>query len=217
MNCKTVSQRQQYPKVTHAKVSNDKLFNNKYSRTNIISLSLHQDVCLHPGLLLGPHIWPLASVLFGSAPPAPASPLHDPLPLKWRESVSYSVVSDFLWPMDYSSPGSMGFSKIPFSTGFSRPKDRTQVSCIAGRLLTVWATREAPFFLYVVPKGRFPAGLSPRPTLVTLQIPLRQSSQHHDFTTNSQGDDSQVSISSTGLPPVFYDLHMYLFWQWKHS
>ena len=50
----------------------------------------------------------------------------------------------FCDPMDYSSPGSMGFSKIPFSTGFLRPKDRTQVSCIAGRFLTVWATRDAP-------------------------------------------------------------------------
>ena len=99
MNCKTVSQCQQYPKVTHAKRSNDKLFSNTYSRTKLISLSLHQDVCLHPGLLSGPHIWPLASVLSGSAPPVPASLLHGPpLPLKWRESVSHSVVSDFLWP-----------------------------------------------------------------------------------------------------------------------
>ena len=106
----------------------------------------------------------------------------------------------------------MGFSKIPFSTGSSRPKDRTQVSCIAGRFLTVWTTRGAPLFLYVVPKGRFPEGLSPRPRLVTLQIPSRQSSQQHDFTTNSQGDDSQVSVSSTGFAPVFYDLNMYLFW-----
>ena len=106
----------------------------------------------------------------------------------------------------------MGFSKIPFSTGSSRPKDWTQVSCIAGRFLTVWTTRGAPLFLHVVPKGRFPAGLSPRPTLVTLQIPSRQSSQQHDFTTNSQGDDSQVSVSSTGFAPVFYDLNMYLFW-----
>ena len=123
----------------------------------------------------------------------------------------------FCDPMDYSSPGSMGFSKIPFSTGFLRPKDWTRVSCIAGRFLTVWATREAFLFFYVVPKGRFPAGLSPRPTLVTLQIPSRQSSQYHDFTPNSQGDDSQVSISSTGFPPAFYDLNIYLFGQRKHS
>ena len=33
---------------------------------------------------------------------------------------------------------------IPFSRGSSRPRDGTQVSCIAGRFFTVWATREAP-------------------------------------------------------------------------
>ena len=31
---------------------------------------------------------------------------------------------------------------IPFSKGFSQLRDQTRVSCIAGRLLTVWATRE---------------------------------------------------------------------------
>ena len=33
---------------------------------------------------------------------------------------------------------------ISFSRGPSRPRNRTQVSCIAGRCFTVWATREAP-------------------------------------------------------------------------
>ena len=32
---------------------------------------------------------------------------------------------------------------IAFSRGSSRPRDRTQVSLIAGRCFTVWATREA--------------------------------------------------------------------------
>ena len=32
---------------------------------------------------------------------------------------------------------------IPFSWGSSQPRDQTQVSCIAGRFFTVWATREA--------------------------------------------------------------------------
>ena len=30
---------------------------------------------------------------------------------------------------------------IPFSRGSFRPRDRTWVSCIAGKLLTIWATR----------------------------------------------------------------------------
>ena len=32
---------------------------------------------------------------------------------------------------------------IPSSTGPSQPKDWTQVSCIAGRFFTSWATKEA--------------------------------------------------------------------------
>ena len=35
-----------------------------------------------------------------------------------------------------------GFA-ISFSRGFSRPRDQTQVSCIAGSLFTNWAMREA--------------------------------------------------------------------------
>ena len=36
---------------------------------------------------------------------------------------------------------------VPFSRGSSQSKDRTQVSCIAGRFFTSWATREAPMDL----------------------------------------------------------------------
>ena len=55
-------------------------------------------------------------------------------------------------PMDCSLPGSSvrGISQagilewvaVSFSKGSSQSRDRTQVSCIAGRLLTIWATRE---------------------------------------------------------------------------
>ena len=38
---------------------------------------------------------------------------------------------------------------ISFSRGSSRPRDRTQVSCIAGRFLTNWAMREAHRRAYV--------------------------------------------------------------------
>ena len=31
---------------------------------------------------------------------------------------------------------------LPFSRGSSQPRDRTQVSCTAGRFFTIWATRE---------------------------------------------------------------------------
>ena len=54
--------------------------------------------------------------------------------------------------MDYSLPGScvhgvfqaivLEWIAISFSRGSSRPKDQTQVSHIAGRCFTIWATRE---------------------------------------------------------------------------
>ena len=67
------------------------------------------------------------------------------------ESVSRSVVSDSLetpWTITRQAPLSMGFSRqgkwaaIAFSRGYSWPRDRTQISWIAGRFLTIWATRE---------------------------------------------------------------------------
>ena len=65
-------------------------------------------------------------------------------------------------PMDCSSAGYsvhgilqariLEWVAIPFSSGSFRPRDRTQVSCIAGGFFTDWATREAPlksgFFSY---------------------------------------------------------------------
>ena len=61
-------------------------------------------------------------------------------------------------PMDCSLPGSsvhgifqarvLEWIAISFSRGSSRPRDWTQVSCIIGRRFTLWATREAPSFIY---------------------------------------------------------------------
>ena len=61
---------------------------------------------------------------------------------------------------------SMGFSRqellewvaISFSRGSSWPRDRTQVSCIAGRSLTHWATRSSVYIFLtkkylLAPKG----------------------------------------------------------------
>ena len=59
--------------------------------------------------------------------------------------------------MDCSLPGSsihgifwarvLEWVAILFSRGSFQPRDRTQVSCIAGRCFTVWATREAQFII----------------------------------------------------------------------
>ena len=63
---------------------------------------------------------------------------------------SYPTLCD---PMDCSPPGSsvhgilrariLEWVAMPSSWGSSQPRDQTQVSCIAGRFLTVWATRES--------------------------------------------------------------------------
>ena len=58
-------------------------------------------------------------------------------------------------PINYSPPGSsvqgilqarvLECVTIPFSRGSSPPSDQRQVSCIAGGLFAIWATREALF------------------------------------------------------------------------
>ena len=70
------------------------------------------------------------------------------------ESVSHSIVSNSATPWTRSSlPGSsvhgifqtriLEWIVISFSKESSWPRDRTWISCIAGRLFTIWATREA--------------------------------------------------------------------------
>ena len=62
------------------------------------------------------------------------------------------------WTVARQAPLSMGFSRqeywrewvaIPFSRGSSWPRDETQVSCIAGRFFTTWATRKAVINKYL--------------------------------------------------------------------
>ena len=70
---------------------------------------------------------------------------------KWR-SESHLVVSDSATPwtiqsMEFSRPEYWSGSPFPSPGGSSQPKDQTQVSHIAGRFFTSWATREAPRIL----------------------------------------------------------------------
>ena len=71
----------------------------------------------------------------------------------WNCVPSCSVVSDSLQPMVWGPPGflSMGILQarmewvaMPSFRGSSQPRDRTQVSW-AGRVFTLWATREWRF------------------------------------------------------------------------
>ena len=72
--------------------------------------------------------------------------------VKWSEvAQSCPTLCD---PVNYSPPGSsvhgvlqariLEWVAISFSRGSSPPRDRTQVSHIAGRGFNLWATREAP-------------------------------------------------------------------------
>ena len=69
--------------------------------------------------------------------------------------VCRSVESHSLWPMD-CNPLPMGFSRQEY--WISLPCHWTQVSCIADRLLTIWATRE-PDTLWVPIKYPMKRGL----------------------------------------------------------
>ena len=66
------------------------------------------------------------------------------------ESKSRSVVSDSLWPhglySPWNSPGqNAGVGSLSLLQRIFPPRDQTQVSLIAGKLFTSWATREAPY------------------------------------------------------------------------
>ena len=72
--------------------------------------------------------------------------------LKWLSEAAQSCPTLYN-PMDCSPPGSsvhgilqariLEWVAISFSRGSSRPRDRTQVSRIAGSRFNLWATREA--------------------------------------------------------------------------
>ena len=59
------------------------------------------------------------------------------------------------WTLARQAPPCMGFSRqeywsgfaISFSRGSSQPRDRTQVSCVAGRRFNLWTTREATMWV----------------------------------------------------------------------
>ena len=76
--------------------------------------------------------------------------------------VSHTVISDSLWPMDCSSPGSsvhgifqatiLEWIAIPVSRASSWARDWTWVFRVAGKVFAIWATREAPYVAYHLKK-----------------------------------------------------------------
>ena len=73
----------------------------------------------------------------------------------WTQMVKVKVTQScptLCDPMDNTVHGILQgrileWAAIPFFRGSSKPRDQTQVSCIAGRFFTVWATRETCLFI----------------------------------------------------------------------
>ena len=72
-----------------------------------------------------------------------------------QESESRSVVSDSFWLSGLQTVHGILQARIvewvavPFSRGSSQPRDKTQISCMAGRFFTSWVTREAWYYFYL--------------------------------------------------------------------
>ena len=125
-------------------------------------------------------------------------------------------------PMDYNPPGSsvhgilqewiLEWVVIPLSRGSSQTMDQSQVSCIAGRFLTIWATREiqshklVQFSHSVVSDSLWPMDGS------TLGFPV-----HHQLLNLAQthahwvGDTIQPPHPVSFLSPAFNLSHIRVF------
>ena len=62
------------------------------------------------------------------------------------ESESHSAMSNSLQLHGILQARMLEWIAFSFSRGSSQPRDQTQVSCIAGRFFTSWATREAQYW-----------------------------------------------------------------------
>ena len=75
----------------------------------------------------------------------------------WRNDTVMSSL-DFSFSLTYSTVHEilqariLNWVAIPFSRGSSRPRDWTQVSCIAGKIFTIWATRKALYIPHLLLK-----------------------------------------------------------------
>ena len=108
-------------------------------------------------------------------------------------------------PMDGSPRGSsvhgtlqartLEWVATPFSRGSHWSRDWTQVSCTAGRFLTVWATREAPLthpYMHML-------------TFIYQMTPCLENSPHHTLTR-------RVNVLNTVEPFFKSGLHFKFLW-----
>ena len=111
--------------------------------------------------------------------------------MNWRAAFhSFSHVPHSLQPMDYTIHGILQarileWVAFPFSRGSSQPRDQIQVSHIAGRFFTSWATKEAQEYwsgLPCPPSGHLPnPGTEPKsPTLQADSLPAEPPGEPKD-------------------------------------
>jgi len=125
--------------------------------------------------------------------------------MKWSEVVqSCLTLCD---PVDCSPPGYsvhgilqaiiLEWVTISFSRGSSQPRDWTQVSCIAGRFFTIWATREAQYV--TDPKASvdasFPWPLSTPSSILAIPILPRGAASTIQWDSWHQGPRTSSSSS----------------------
>ena len=160
----------------------------------------------------------------------------------WHEKVVKALVTQscptLCDPIDYSPPGSSahGFLQarilelvaIPFSRGSSQPRDQIQVSCIAARCFTIWATREARLGIHHLIKSltvQFSSVAQSCPTLCNpIDCSMPGLPVHHHFLEFTQtlvhwvGDAIQPShpLSSPSPPAFNLSQHQGLF-KWVSS
>ena len=122
----------------------------RFLTLNIINIeSINSDKQAHFFFQTGPflQLWRIKCINFSTK--------HS-LPNSYKvKSLSRVRLFETPWPVAHQASPSMGFFQawilewvaISFSRGSSPPRDQTQVSRIAGRCFTLWATREAPQFI----------------------------------------------------------------------
>ena len=89
---------------------------------------------------------------------------------------------------------------IPFSRGSSWSRDQTQVSCIAGRFFTIWATRESPSNAWDYPCMRFSNAWETVQRLdIEFKFPLSRT-ETKDY--RGSANSTHLSETSSHLPSL---------------
>ena len=105
---------------------------------------------------------------------------------KWVKDTSRQFINGWTHDKQYMEARILEWAAFPFSRESSQPRDRTQVSCIAGEFYTNWATREAQEYWngYLIPSpvGLPNPGIKPRsPALQVDSLPTELSGKPSQY------------------------------------